>query len=164
MAEDNYKAFGFGSCEAHLAAYICSAAALPLGYFAFFNPDNAAWYGETYGDDGEIIPYLYPDPTNQGWPLLDIHSRFVNWFISGFCLMLIPVVSVFGVTCIRNSQVIWPYYWAGIVVWGIIGLIWRFCYSGHYASGDNPSTKYMNDEQKAAWEAALTADDSLFQV
>ena len=155
---------------------ICSIATLPLGYYAFFNPDNPAWYGEIYDDDGVITPRLFADPTDildkWGRPLVDIHGRFVTWFTYGFILMLTPFISVLGGIfmkdnqCIRNfiNKIGWGSFWLFSFIWGLIGYFCRFSYPFMYASGDAAARPYMDSEEYDAWKIALKADDSLYQA
>ena len=170
------EAFGGDSSSAKFLAIIASCVSGPLGYSSFKNPDKPAWYGEVYGIDGVITRKLFAEAADildiNGEPLLDIHGRFLTWFKCGFVLMLVPFSGVLLAYFTKSDQtsrkssaaVCLPIFCVGTIGWAILGYMWRFSQAGKFASGDSSFTEEMNDEEKAAWEAALIGEDSLFQM
>ena len=138
-----------------------------LGVYSFNNPDNEAWLGVTPAGEYE----LYKDEASGAGStdLVDIHSRFVIWFTWGFLqnlvaplasgllvgmgLMLHPILGSVCM-CLLGSAMS-----CGGIAWWITGIVWRFRSDGKFACGD-VVPEGMTEE---AWQAEITADDSLYQ-
>ena len=140
-----------------------------MGIYAFNNPDSEAWLG--LGPDGNHA--LYADKTAgdtaNATELVDIHARFVFWFLWGFSqALLIPLSSMLltvigalihptlGTLCAGLTGCTMS---CGGLAWWITGIVWRFRSDGAYAVGDIvPEGKTVED-----WEAEITTDGSLYQ-
>ena len=139
-----------------------------LGIYAFNNPDNDAWLGVK--DDGayELFKDEAAGKTAEAKELVDIHTRFVNWFLTGFILALAPIgisiltgiSSMINPTCGSALGGILGCGWTcSQLAWWITGIVWRFRADGSYSVGDiKPPTK--NEEE---WTKLVTGDDSLYQ-
>ena len=169
---DQYKSQleGAGMCV-QLTACLCACAKLAafitfwvyLGIFAFNNPDNQAWYGVTAGVEG-----LSADqPAATATDVVDIHGRFVNWFLWGFINLVVccggglfagifsASVPVLGQCCGFLASC------SGCsgLAWWITGMVWRLNAAGSFASGDAIPAGTTEED----WKTAISAEDSLFQ-
>ena len=99
--------------------------------------------------------------------LVDIHQRFVTWFLWGFIQMLLPLaVGLLGAiaTAINpsfgqaTSGLLGCVSGCGALAWWITGIVWRFRSDGAFAVGDIP----QGDIKQEEWVQTVTAEGSLF--
>ena len=116
-----------------------------LAIYAFNNPDNEAWIGKTLL--GDIILYENELKASDATEVVNIHQRFLAWFLWGFIMhfvtpaltavflglsvMCCSPVTVSVLACILASAAS-----AAGVAWWITGIVWRFNDYGRYACGD----------------------------
>ena len=96
--------------------------------------------------------------------MLDIHARFVSWFLVGFILALGPCVAApIIATAERINETLMEVFAAffsccigcGGIAWWIVGFFWRFSASGCYASGS---------ELSKDMRMALEDQETLYQI
>lgn len=150
----------------------CSAAPIVLtvymGIYAFNNPDNPAWLGTS----PELENKLYADEAaglaDNAQSMVDIHNRFVNWFMWGFITMIAPIGSALLYAMLIFISPALAQFCGGTlscaigcssIAWWIVGIVWRFRSDGAYAAGDIVPENTEID----AWNLELAKDDSLFQ-
>lgn len=160
-----------GGCCACICGLVC--AALPivftvyLGIYAFNNPDKDAWYG-IVSEQKALFATHADGKTAQAAELVDIHQRFVTWFLWGFIQTLAPIavglISAIGTainpTCgSALAGVGGCAMGCGGLAWWITGIVWRFRSDGAYSVGDIPE----GDVKPEEWEKTVTGSTSLFQ-
>ena len=88
---------------------------------------------------------------------IDIHERFVCWFMWGFCMILAPLVSVILIALSSLISETLSIFCSGALTcaiacsslaWWISGMIWRFRSDGSYASGDYPVSEVILDHEE----------------
>ena len=137
-----------------------------LGKYAYNNPDGPAWYGNIAGQ-GTLTP-TEADLIAQGaTDIVDVHSRFVAWFLWGFWQALLPVLS--GVAAGLTTAFGVPQLGAclgglggcgigcGGLFWWIYGMVWRFKPYGKFAAGDVVPDTFVGDDYKDTFIAAYPA-------
>ena len=145
-----------------------------LGYFGYSNPDKPAWY--SVGPQGQQQLYASEAEANEAiesmrgkYEVVDIHQRFVTWFLWGFCVLIAPIVSIIPIWISNKINSTLGFICAGSLgcsiacaglAWWISGQIWRFRSDGSFACGDIPIEKLATEEE---WRKEVLADDSLFQ-
>ena len=167
------KLEGWAAVPALLCCCVCSAVPIIfmvyLGIYAFNNPDQEAWYGLDTDGKGALFASEDAGLTGRATELVDIHARFVTWFLWGFIQTLVLPLS--ATILVGLGMLIHPSLGSfcsgllgcgmscGGLAWWITGIVWRFRSDGAYATGDVvPEGKDLD-----AWEAEISADDSLFQ-
>jgi len=100
--------------------------------------------------------------------LVDIHGRFVTWFLWGFCQMMAPIAGTL-LTCIGFAlspmlgQIIGGLTGCatacGGLAWWITGIVWRFRSDGSYSCGDIVQDGHTEEE----WMVEVTKTGTLFQ-
>ena len=145
----------------------CAAAAVPivfavyLGIYAFNNPDSEAWIGTTTEGKYALYKEEAAGTLAKSTALLDIHARFVVWFLWGFLqTVAVPIGSaiVIGLAflineglgkCCGGLSVLGMC--CGSAAWWITGIVWRFRSEGAFAAGDMvPEGKTIED-----WETEI---------
>lgn len=165
---------GAGAC-ALVIGCICACSVLAvfvtltayLGIFAFNNPDQPAWYANVAGVEG-LFGSAEAATAGGALTVDDVHGNFVTWFTWGFANMVtmfgtmlcagvlgsfLPSLASCAMTLSGCAQ-------CSGFAWWIAGMVWRLRQSGKYASGDVMPL----DTTEEAWEKAITAEGSLFQV
>ena len=61
-----------------------------LGIFAFANPDAAAWVSKDTAGNKISLYSTQSEAEGAGTEVVDIHGRFVSWFLWGFIQMILP--------------------------------------------------------------------------
>ena len=152
-----------------LCGLSCCAAAVTfivyLGIYAFNNPNAEAWYGNAAGK--EMLFETEADATTaKATDIVDIHGRFVTWFLWGFIQALLPLATgIIGAICGAISPKLGSCMTGlggcgigcGGLAWYIVGLVWRFGAAGKFASGDVMPEGVTED----AWAKAVTCDASV---
>ena len=118
-----------------------------IGIYTFDNPDSQAWYGIS-SDTNE--PALFSSLVSAGneEKFIDIHGRYVNWFLWAFLQSLAPwilgpiiIIAMFispefgslcGIITFCGMSCSWT-------AWFIAGILWRFRKEGAFACGDGVS-------------------------
>lgn len=87
-----------GASSALVCVCCCALSAVPivllvyLGIYAFDNPDTDAWYG-LVKKEHTLFATEDAGKLAGAEELVDIHSRFISWFLWGFIQMLAPIAS-----------------------------------------------------------------------
>ena len=165
-----------GACGTMLACVLtCACSAIPIvlmvymGIYAFNNPDSDAWHGVVEGGEFKLCEDEAAAQKLQAANAVDIHGRFVAWFLWGSLVMLpAPIIAglvaflamlvspALGTFC---STLFGCAVSCGGLAWWITGIVWRFRSDGAYASGD-----YVPEGTSVeAWEQTVEAEGSLFQ-
>ena len=174
---ETVKGIAAGTSGVVLCLVSCAFAILPivmtvyLGIYAFNNPDSEAWLGLSKSGKEEDFALFKDEAAGkaaQATELVDVHGRFLVWFLWGFIAQLSPIAVViltsiftlchpgFGSFC---GGVLGCAQCCGTLAWWITGIVWRFRADGAYAAGDIiPEGTTIED-----WEKKISAQDSLFQ-
>ena len=121
-----------------------------LGIFGLVDPEADAWYGKLdVKDDDQGGPTLFSSRElameANATDIVDIHSRFVNWNLWGFIMILstLPIAIIIiishaiNVTCGKVvTGISTCACGCSMLAWWIMGIVWRFRADGMYASGD----------------------------
>lgn len=174
---DGFKATatgGIGGCISLLCSCACLGGMITfvvyLGKYAFDNPNKAAWYGVK--DDVEALYPTLEAAQAAGIAdeeIVDIHNRFVTWFLWGFLMMFGPcyVLVIAGLTFWNAKVMGCCTGLAGTALgcsglaWWIAGMVWRLNAAGTFASGDlNPSNGALTDEE---WITSISGNETMVQ-
>ena len=115
-----------------------------FGIYALANPDKPAWIGMSAGDKMTMYATQEAAQADKAFHAIDIHARYVSWFLWGFISIWAPcglgVLVVIGF-CIHS---ILGFALCGAAVcgmccsslfWLAMGLVWRFDDYGKFAAG-----------------------------
>lgn len=150
----------------------CAVAPIVLtvyqGIYAFNNPDNEAWLGVVPSGENKLYADQEAGNLDKATGLVDIHARFVTWFLWGFLTSLSPLVMglLFLVATLINPNLggcMGAFNACAIgcsgLAWWITGIVWRFRADGAFVSGDLVPEGKTQEE----WLEITTAEDSLYQ-
>ena len=165
-------AAGAGGVVMCAAACACSIAPIVLivyeGIYAFNNPDKEAWLGVLPSGDSKLLADQEAGNLEKATGLVDIHARFVTWFLWGFITALAPIglIIVFLIATVINpnlgtcvNAVNTLAFGCSGLAWWITGIVWRFRNDGALAAGDIP----LKDKTQEEWLEVVTDEDSLYQ-
>lgn len=154
------------TCIMCLCGLACCAAGVTfmayLGIYAFNNPNEEAWYGSMNGN-GKIFETENAATAAKAIDIVDIHGRFVTWFLWGFIQSLLPLATgILGAICGAISPSLAAFMTGlggcgigcGGLAWYIVGLVWRFSAAGKFAAGDVMPEGTTED----VWTKAITCD------
>ena len=132
-----------------VAATACTVAPIVLcvyqGIYAFNNPDNEAWLGVVPGGENKLFADQEAGNLDKATGLVDIHGRFVTWFLWGFLTSLSPLALgiLFLITTLINPNLggcCGAFNACAVgcsgLAWWITGIVWRFRADGAFVSGD----------------------------
>ena len=155
-----------------LLCVACSALpivfAVYVGIYAFNNPDSEAWLGTLDADENQLFADKAAAEAATATNIVDIHNRFVIWFLWGFCQILAPLAAgILGGLAMLISPALANFIGGlsgcavgcGGLAWWITGIVWRFRSDGAYACGDFIPEGKTEEE----WLETITAEGSLFQ-
>lgn len=138
-----------------------------LGIYSFNNPDNEAWMGVVSGEETLFADKAAAEAASAS-DIVDIHNRFVIWFLWGFIQILAPIgAALLAGICMLISPALANFIGGlvgcaagcGGLAWWITGIVWRFRADGAYACGDFIPEGKTEEE----WLETITAEGSLFQ-
>jgi len=61
-----------------------------MGIYALANPDKPAWIGMSSGDKMSLYPTQEAATADKAVNAIDIHARYVTWFMWGFITIWAP--------------------------------------------------------------------------
>ena len=140
-----------------------------MGIFAFANPDKAAWIGYSKEENLTLYPTNEAASTASATQVINIHARFVSWFVWGFYMLWAPLVIITMVTCgfmvsnnlgIACSVCTLGSACCSSTFWFIFGFVWRFSDYGRFASG----AKVPEGVTEQDWYKQIHADESMYQT
>ncbi len=163
---------GAGGVVACLAGCACAIAPIVLivyeGIYAFNNPDKEAWLGILPDGQNQLFADQEAGNLEKATGLVDIHARFITWFLWGFITALMPIALVLLFlaatvinpnlgTCVSAMNAC--AFGCSSLAWWITGIVWRFRSDGAFASGDIvPKGKTLEE-----WTDIVSDGDSLYQ-
>lgn len=142
-----------------------------LGVYAFNNPDKEAWIGIVNIDANERVIFKTKGAVEaaNAVQVVDIHARFVSWFLWGFINWFAPlfIVLLAVLTCSIN-QIFGAIAVSALslasacsaTAWFIVGAVWRFNLDGQYASG----TLIPSGKTPEEWNQTIIEQGSHYQV
>ena len=140
-----------------------------LAIFGLCNPDKPAYVG-TLPDGSQKLYSTLGDGEQEGaQKLSNVHSKFAYWCLSGFIMVLVGAMLASITIPMYNSldksgksfliAMGWRLFAMLALGWLLLGVIFRFCSKGKYASGD----VRPDDKTEDQWEKVLSDRESLFQ-
>ena len=115
-----------------------------LAIYAFSNPDNEAWVGTA--PNGEFQLYESEAAAAGATDLINIHQRFVGWFMWGFFIIFASpctacLLAGIAVMCSNKVSIACACFLGCgnicvMLAWWIAGIAYRFSQRGKYACGD----------------------------
>lgn len=115
-----------------------------LGLYAFRNPDQPAWVGET--DEEKLALFESRASAKEQvkmYRVTNVHAHFEAWFVFGFLVNLSPalIFTIYKTAALCSFEIakflaITLAFLAGLAwtTWYILGIVWRFSRAGRYAS------------------------------
>lgn len=139
-----------------------------MGIYALANPDKPAWIGMS-SDKMSLYPTQEAAEADKAVNAIDIHARYVTWFMWGFITIFAPfamgaLVSLGSLIHSVLGMVLSFSLGCGIcwstLFWLIMGAVWRFDDYGKFAAGALVPSGTSEDD----WHAKTHEPDSLYQT
>lgn len=141
-----------------------------MGIYALANPDKPAWIGMISSDDKmSLYPTQEAADADKAVNAIDIHARYVTWFMWGFFTILAPfgmgVIVGIGFCIHKVCGIILQCslgcgFCCSTLFWFIMGAVWRFDDYGKFAAGALVPSGTSEDD----WHAKTHEPDSLYQT